>query len=532
MYLNNLVLNLSISIDQPSKMKFPALLFFSALSLFLYSCQKEAPSSITEYLWEDQTQTYLPQTAEWTNRVEIADLNGDNLVDLIFANGGDYSEPGILESSRVFINQGPDKQFLEVSDAVFGDSKFYARVIKVRDLNEDGYPDIFVGNTFQTQSELFLGSGNGDFQRVTNTHLPEFIGSVGDMEFGDVDDDGDLDITFSDWEAGSNMTNSGGLTRLWLNDGQAKFTDVTEAQIPKILIQFSWDLEFFDFDNDFDLDIAVSCKMCGTSRIFVNDGKGNFTNKRLVPAYANNYEFEPMDVNNDGFLDLITVNDGHIVDQKSWSRIEHIFLNDSAKGFIDATIKLWPLSENIGEDDNNVIFLDYDSDGNPDFLISSLTGEDRLLINDGKGNFQLRQSIISGEPTPHTLSLMASDINGDGKIDLIMGQGEGEEVIEERIFIGTGIEKDTATPKISHLEILKKDDGTLDIKARIHDNKSPNMPQDWKSVELVSNATSIPLKWYGENLWKATLEDESKSSTWEICATDAEGNKTCKELKL
>jgi hypothetical protein len=127
---------------------------------------------------------------------------------------------------------------------------------------------------------------------------------------------------------------------------------------------------------------------------------------------------------------------------------------------------------------------------------------------------------------------MASDINGDGKIDLIMGQGEGEEVIEERIFIGTGIEKDTAAPKISHLEILKKEDGILEIKARIHDNKSPNMPQDWKSVELVSNATSIPLKWYGENLWKATLKDESKSSTWEICATDAAGNKTCKELKL
>jgi hypothetical protein len=515
-------------------MKAPSVLFFILLCLFFSSCQevKENRPIKNNYLWEDQTEKYLPPTAEWTNRVEIADLNGDNLVDLIFANGGDYSEPGVLESSRIFINQGPEKQFREVTDSIFGDSKFYARVIKVRDLNEDGYPDIFVGNTFQTQSELYLGTGNGNFQRVTATHLPAFLASVGDVEFGDVDDDGDLDITFSDWGAGSNMTNSGGLTRLWLNDGQAKFTDVTETQMPVILIQFSWDIEFFDFDNDFDLDIAVSCKMCGTSRIFVNDGMGKFTDKRLLPAYANNYEFEPMDVNNDGFLDLITVNDGDIVDQKFWSRIEHIFINDSGKGFTDATMKLWPLAENIGEDDNNVIFLDYDSDGDPDFLLSSLTGEDRLLSNDGQGNFKLSQSIMSGKPTPHTLSLMASDINGDGKLDLVMGQGEGEEVIEERIFIGTGIKKDSAAPKISHVGIMKKENGEFTIKARIHDNKSPNMPQDWRSVELVSTQATVPLKWYGENLWKVNLKSTTQVTSWQICATDAAGNKSCKDLTL
>lgn len=515
-------------------MKASGSLIFFIIFFFFSSCQseKESQSAIDEYLWEDQSEKYLPKTEEWTNRVEIADINGDNLVDLIFANGGDYSEPGALEASRIFINQGPEKQFLEVTDSVFGISKFYARVIKIRDLNEDGFPDIFIGTTFQNQSELYLGSGKGGFERVTETHLPALLASVGDVEFGDVDNDGDLDITFSDWGAGSNMTNSGGLTRLWLNDGKANFTDVTAAQMPEILIQFSWDLEFFDFDNDFDLDIAVSCKMCGTSRIYVNDGLGKFTNMRLVPAYANNYEFEPMDVNKDGFLDLITVNDGHIIDQKSWSRIEHIFLNDSAKGFIDATMELWPLSENIGEDDNNVVFLDFDSDGDPDFLLSSLTGEDRLLVNDGYGKFALRQSIMSGEPTPHTLSLMLSDINGDRKIDLIMGQGEGEKVIEERIFIGTGIATDTAAPKISHSQIIEEGNGVYEIKARIHDNKSPNMPQDWNSVEVISGGVAIPMKWYGENLWKCTLKSENESRKWEICATDAAGNKGCKELTM
>ena len=39
-----------------------------------------------EFLWEDQTEKYLPQTAEWTNRVEVADLNQDGRIDLLFAN--------------------------------------------------------------------------------------------------------------------------------------------------------------------------------------------------------------------------------------------------------------------------------------------------------------------------------------------------------------------------------------------------------------------------------------------------------------
>ncbi len=61
----------------------------------------------------------LPVTREWTNRVEVADINGDNLLDILFANGGNYSEPGPLEYSRIFINQGLGKRFQEIIDEVF-----------------------------------------------------------------------------------------------------------------------------------------------------------------------------------------------------------------------------------------------------------------------------------------------------------------------------------------------------------------------------------------------------------------------------
>ncbi len=514
-------------------------LFLVYAVLMLLSCEKQVPKvdslkvNSDLSLWVDKTDIYLPVTKEWTNRVEVADINGDDMLDLLFANGGNYSEPGTLESSRIFINKGPEKKFQEITHQVFGERKFLSRVIKVRDINKDNIPDIIVGTTYQTQSQLYIGLGNGKFKNVTSSQLPNSKASIGDLELGDVDNDGDLDMVLADWGPGSNMNNTGGRTMLWLNDGSGNFTDVTATQMPELLVQFSWDLEFFDFDNDFDLDIAISCKRCATSRIFVNDGKGFFTEKRLLPAYTNNYDLEIMDVDGDGFLDLVTVNDGEIVQGESSSRREHIFLNQEGKKFIDATDALWPDSENIGKDDNNVIFLDYDSDGDPDFLISSLTGEDRLLVNDGAGQFSLIQPVLQGTPTPLTLSMALGDINNDQKLDIIMGQGEGEEGIEERIFMGENIQEDTAPPIISHYQITENENGTVTIKARIHDNKSPNMPQDWKSVALIidESSESIPMTWYGENLWVVTFVKSAKTNGLKICATDYAGNESCLVVK-
>ncbi len=512
-----------------------------ALSLTLWSCQ-EKPAAIEtsdaskgQALWVDATSTYLPVTAEWTNRVEVADINADGLIDLLFANGGNYSEPGEPEFSRVFLNQGPDKQFREVTADIFGNVKFISRVIKVRDINADGIADIIVGTTYQTQTQLYLGVGAGQFRNVTETQFPKMLASVGDVELGDVDLDGDLDIVLADWGPGSNMNNAGGNTLLWLNDGNGFFTDVTATQMPDLPIQFSWDVEFLDFDNDFDLDIVVSCKRCGTSRAFVNDGKGIFQDKRLLPAYTNNYDFEAMDLNGDGFLDLVTVNDGEIVEGESDSRREHVFLNQEGERFVDATHASWPDEANIGKDDNNILFLDYDSDGDPDFLISSLTGEDRLLVNDGSGQFSLMQPVLVGDPTPLTLSMVLGDINSDNKMDIIMGQGEGKEGIEERIFLGSGIAVDTAPPLISQVMTEENEStGKIMVRARIHDNKSPNMPQDWTTVELIHEGDSrppVPMTWYGENLWYASINQANGDRQLSICATDASGNKICRTLE-
>jgi hypothetical protein len=481
------------------------------------------PGPAEAALWVDITQASIGPTKEWSNKVELADVDGDGLVDILFANGGNYSSAGAPELNRVFKNNGHGKPFDEITQSVFGDSADLARVIKVRDVSGDGVVDIVVGCTYQTQSRLYLGQGDGSFQEVTATHLPEMEASIGDLELGDVDGDGDLDLVLAQWGDGNPMKNNGGRTMLWINDGNGKFTDVTESRMPEVLVEFSWDLEFVDCDNDADLDIVVSCKRCSGGKLFINNGEGQFVDASFsMPQYSNNYDFEAMDLNGDGHLDLVTINDGP-------GLREHIFLGTQSGVFSDATAQLWPDSANIGKDDNVVAFLDVDSDGDADFVIGSLNGKDRLLINDGSGHLSLDDSVFEGDPTPGTLGLALADLNGDGKLDVV--QSQGEVASPDRVFLGTGIAADTAAPSVQLFE-PRKTDYSVTIVARIHDYKSPTMPHDWSDVLLNYRMDEeapavLSLNWYGEYLWRAHLPDlVGQTLHYRVVAKDAAGNKT------
>jgi FG-GAP-like repeat len=479
-------------------------------------------------LWVDRTNQLIGSTGEWTNKVELADLDGDGRLDILFANGGNYSDPGDPEENRAFLNRGAGRPFADVSDAVFGSAHDLTRVIKARDLNGDGTVDLFVGNTFQTRSRLLTGLGEGRF-RDRSAYLPSRSLSLGDAEMGDVDGDGDLDLVLADWGSGNNMTNAGGRTRLWLNDGRARFTDVTASQMPATLIRFSWDLEFVDVDNDYDLDIVISCKRCAGSTLFRNDGAGTFEeDARAMPAYTNNYEFEAMDLDGDAFLDLVTINDGEIVGGRGASRREHVFQNNGEGRFRDMTDTWWPDAENIGEDDNVVAYLDYDSDGDADFLIGSLSGPDRLLMNDGTGRLRTANAVFEGEDTPGTLGMAIGDLDGDGRIDVVQAQGEHPTAIQERIHLGVGLAPDTAPPVITMVGAIDAD-GALLVRARVHDRKSPTLPSEWQSVEVayeVMGATQrAEMTWYGEYLWWARIAPDAERV--EVCATDASGNSAC-----
>ncbi len=486
-------------------------------------------------LWVDATAATIGDTGNWTNKVEIADIDNDGLPDLLFANGGDYSTPGKPEFNQAFVNRGPGKPFENRSAAVFGPTPGLTRVIKARDLNRDGLTDIVVGATFQTQSRLYFGTGGSAFREATSTHLPQMAASIGDLDIGDVDSDGDLDLVLADWGPGNNMSNQGGRTKLWLNDGTGRFTDATATQMPDIPVRFSWELEFVDTDNDYDLDVVVSCKRCPGGYLFRNDGKGAFTDvPGGLPQYTNNYEYEAMDLDGDGFLDLVTMNDGEILKEQGSNRQEHVLRNDGKGRFRDATAQWWPPSENIGEDDNMVAFLDFDSDGDADFVIGSLSGPDRLLINDGKGRLTVASDVFKGADTPGTLGLALADLDGDRRMDVVQAQGEHPKAIQERVFLGAGLSADTAPPSITLVGLDTLSDGRVRVRARVHDRKSPLLAGELREVTASLGPVTEKMTWYGEYLWVSTYPAPAQPAAppqVRVCATDAAGNRACADGK-
>ena len=476
-------------------------------------------------LWTDATMGTLgTTTGQWSNKVEVADVDGDGRLDVLYANGAGYSAPDAREPSRLFLNVAAGAPFVEASDRLGVVS--YTRVTKTRDLNADGVPDLVFGNAYGDPCVLLIGDGTGQFLDQS-ADLPAVVSSIGDLEAGDVDADGDLDLALVDWGTGDAFGGNG-FARLWLNDGAAHFTEAPLGQIPTTRIGFSWEMELEDVDQDFDLDWLISSKIDGTSYLFRNDGLGVFTDETAtaLPAFTNNYEFEAMDVTGDGAPELVTINDGPGLD-------EHLLLNDGFGVFSDGNPTWWPGAANVGQDDNVAAFLDVDADGDADFLIGSLSfqGRDRVLLNGGS-SLSLIDDTTTGASTPGTLGIALGDLDDDGRLDLAMSQGELAD--PDKVYLANAsVAVDTAPPTILPVsQFAAPVAGPVLVHARVHDRKTPVLTTDFQTVELRWSTGGGPqtvaaMAWYGGSLWRATLAATAGAVDYEVCATDRAGNAAC-----
>ena len=230
-------------------------------------------------------------------------------------------------SPRLYHNNG-DGTFTDVTKKaglVNKDGKSLAVVLA--DLNNDGWPDIFIANDTQ-RNFLYLNNGDGTFRDVSYTSGAGFS-EDGKPEAGmsadaaDVRNTGlyDLYVSHLDFE----------LNRYYRNNGDGTFADVT---IPSGLGQTnyrnsSFGARFFDFDNDGWRDLLVTnghildniglyhpgVKYAEERKLYRNLGNGKFaevtsTQDAAFRAPHVGRGLAVGDYDNDGWLDFLVGNNG------------------------------------------------------------------------------------------------------------------------------------------------------------------------------------------------------------------------------
>ena len=519
-------------------------------------------------------------------KVDAADLNGDGFIDLVFANtdGTFMGNQASGRTQQAFMNDGFGT-FTDVSDSVFGAGvEFTGRAVKLRDIDYDGDIDIILGTIWLSQTQLFLNDGNGNFTNETDPNLPARLAMVGDIEVGDVDDDGDLDLAMTNWGENEfeddvvNGNSAGGVTLLWSQSGDpaeygdpgsAMFEDLTATNMPSDELRMAWDLEFIDIDNNYALDVLISCKFCSPDKslwLLMNDGAGAFTKASISNVQspngliADSNDVEVIDLDGDKFLDAIVLHDG-------LNSRNRVILNDKNGGFL-AGDNLWPTLENPKSQDYMAGFYDFDSDKDPDLVVGALKtidqmnpSPDRLMVNEagvftqwGPDNIPKNQALAETVPTSGTCAIVLADLTGDHKLDVAMGQFDN--ATDKVVYFATDeVAPDTAPPiigiyqKVPDPLIYNMDDPTtVTVRLRAHDNKSPLMIHDFQADGVpymehwitdpnpdpdANPGTKTLGQWYGEYLWRITFDVPDADNFWyRYCAIDAAGNKACTPVEM
>jgi len=149
------------------------------------------------------------------------------------------------------------------------------------DYDDDGDPDVF-GVTGNGGIFLLRNNGNGTFSSALNTSGIDNTRKGGrGLAAGDYDNDGDLDLFFTGLSSTNDPTDRNALYR---NNGNGTFTNVTPQSGDLALGNASgWNggTDFFDFDNDGDLDLLLSAEGRPNEVhyhvLYRNDGGGVFT---------------------------------------------------------------------------------------------------------------------------------------------------------------------------------------------------------------------------------------------------------------
>lgn len=248
----------------------------------------------------------------------LADVDNNGLLDLTFVHACCTFHPSGPFTCRLYL-QNSDGSFSQQTGYEFTDQTAPYTIPVWADYDLDGDPDLFIGSGPASSAgpdfcykNLLQETGAFTLMRL-NTAPFDALQNGQTYNFPDIDNDGDPDIC---------LTNYAGVpTRLWRNDGNGNYTSLITPFTPAgSFLANTWG----DIDNDGDLDVLISADNNSSVRCYRNLGNGTFGNLETAgTAGAGVSGVALADYDNDGDLDFFTNGAG---------AARALFRNDSLAG--------------------------------------------------------------------------------------------------------------------------------------------------------------------------------------------------------
>lgn len=416
------------------------------------------------------------------------DIDGDGHVDIyITVFGG----PNRLWRNR---GDGTFEDLTRGSASNVGDPRWSVPAVFF-DYDRDGNLDLFTGNyvdysiathklcttelgrpnycgplSYQPVSDaLWRGRGDGTFEDVTGRSglLSADAGGALGAVAADFNLDGRPDLY---------VGNDGLPNHLWMQQPDGTFHN--EALLGGVAVnskgqpEASMGMDTADFDNDGDEDLFITHLTRETHTLYVNDGSGQFDDVTMraglaAPTFeATGFGTAWLDIDNDGWLDLLTVTGAVKIleelalagDKLPLHQKNQLFRNQGDGTFREITAEAGAVFRR-SEVSRGAAFGDLDNDGDTDVVVSQNSGPVRLLQNRiGQDQGWIGLRLLTGPSGRDALrdalgawvEITVGDATYYRRVHTAASYASAN---DPRILVGLGVPHDAATPLTARVRV-------------------------------------------------------------------------------